>query len=330
MKEIKLTDIKGIQIGQAQDHEGGSGCSVILCKQGAIAGVDVRGGGPATRESDVLNPINMVQQVHAIMLSGGSAFGLDAASGAMAYLEEHACGFPMGVAYVPIVCGASLFDLSVGDSTCRPDKDMGYQACINSEKNEVLEGNYGAGTGASVGKVLGFEQAMKSGQGSYAMQLDKIQVGALVAVNACGNVVDFETNEQLAGVYDKSKQRMIPTEEILYKSIDKQVEVTRTNTTIGCIVTNAILNKAQCTKIAGITHNAYARSIYPVHTMSDGDTIYVLSTNEVEANVDVIGVLATQVMATAITRAVKKAKGAYGLLSYEDVKKRLNNRKDFI
>ncbi|MEG0527731.1 MAG: P1 family peptidase [Longicatena sp.] len=321
MKEIKITDIKGIQIGQAQDSIGGSGCSVVLCKDGAVAGVDVRGGGPATRETDLLNPINMVEKIHAVMLSGGSAFGLDAASGAMQYLEEHKCGFDMKVAYIPIVCGASLFDLSVGDPKCRPDKAMGYQACVNSEQNIVREGNYGAGTGASVGKVMGFDHAMKSGQGSCGIQVGNVQVAALVAVNACGNVVDYQSNEQLAGIYDATNKQILPAEEVIYAQIEQMASITNTNTTIGVIVTNAILNKAQCTKIAGIAHNGYARSIHPVHTMSDGDTIFVVSTGEVEANLDAIGVMACDVMAKAVNRAVKETTGAYGLLSYQDLHK---------
>lgn len=322
MKEIKISDIKGIQIGQAEDKEGGSGCTVILCKEGAVAGVDVRGGGPATRETDLLNPINMVQQIHAVMLSGGSAFGLDAASGAMQYLEEHDCGFDMQVAHVPIVCGASLFDLSLGDPTCRPDKEMGYKACVNSEQNQVLEGNHGAGIGASVGKMMGFAHAMKSGQGSCGVEAGGIQVAAIVAVNACGNVVDYLSNEQLAGVYDQKLGRILPAEELLYQQLDMAFEASCTNTTIGCIVTNAKLDKAQCTKVAGIAHNGYARAIHPVHTMNDGDTIFVLSTQEVDANVDAIGVLATEMIAKAIRRAVTKCEGAYGLPSYQDIKPR--------
>ena len=215
MKEISMTDIKGIQIGQAEDEKAGTGCTVILCKEGATAGVDVRGGGPATRETDLLNPINMVQQIHAVMLSGGSAFGLDAASGAMQYLEEQGCGFDMQVAHVPIVCGAALFDLSVGDAHVRPDKQMGYQACVNSESLPFQEGNHGVGTGASVGKLLGFDKAMKSGIGMYGLQSGDVQVAAVTAVNACGNVVDYQTNEQLAGVYLKELQKMMSYEEAL-------------------------------------------------------------------------------------------------------------------
>lgn len=319
MKDIRITDIKGIQVGQAEDALGGTGCTVILCKEGATAGVDVRGGGPATRETDLLNPINMVQQIHAVMLSGGSAFGLDAASGAMQYLEEHGIGFDMQVATIPIVCGASLFDLSVGDPKSRPDKEMGYAACVNSEQGELLEGNHGAGTGASVGKIMGFEHAMKSGIGTCGVQVNDLQVAAIVAVNACGNVVDYETNEQLAGIYMEDKNAVVPAEDLLYQQMDQMRKLPEGNTTIGCIVTNAKLDKAQCTKIAGIAHNGYARAIHPVHTMSDGDTIFVLSTNEVEVMPDAVGMLAVEQMAKAIKRAVQHADSAYGLKAYKDL-----------
>lgn len=319
MKDIRITDIKGIQVGQAEDALGGTGCTVILCKEGATAGVDVRGGGPATRETDLLNPINMVQQIHAVMLSGGSAFGLDAASGAMQYLEEHGIGFDMQVATIPIVCGASLFDLSVGDPTSRPDKEMGYAACVNSEQGELLEGNHGAGTGASVGKIIGFEHAMKSGIGTCGVQVNDLQVAAIVAVNACGNVVDYETNEQLVGIYMEDKNAVVPAEDLLYQQMDQMRKLPEGNTTIGCIVTNAKLDKAQCTKIAGIAHNGYARAIHPVHTMSDGDTIFVLSTNEVEVMPDAVGMLAVEQMAKAIKRAVQHADSAYGLKAYKDL-----------
>ncbi|MCD7949343.1 MAG: P1 family peptidase [Erysipelotrichaceae bacterium] len=315
MNEIKITDIKGIQIGSCEDAKAATGCTVIIVKDGATAGVDVRGGAPATRETDLLNPKNLVSKIHAVMLSGGSAFGLDACSGAMQYLEEKGYGFDMQVAKVPIVCGVSLFDLSVGDPDIRPDKQMGYQACINSEKNAILEGNYGAGCGASVGKILGPQYAMKGGLGTYAMDMDNIQVGTIVAVNACGNVIDYQSRKMLAGTYDRRQHKFID----LNMATEHIRQTSGANTTIGCIVTNVKLDKAQCTKVASIAHNGYALAISPVHTMSDGDTIFVLSTNEVEAEVDVVGILATQTMAIAINNAVKKAKSAYGLLAYEDM-----------
>lgn len=320
MKEIKLTDIKGVRVGQAQNEKAGTGCSVVIVEQGASAGVDVRGGGPATRETDLLNPINMVQKIHAVMLSGGSAFGLDAASGAMQYLEEHEIGFDMSVARVPIVCGASLFDLSVGDPHVRPDKQMGYLACLDSESNEIKEGNYGAGCGASIGKIAGFDYAMKGGVGSYGMQVGHVQVAGLVAVNACGNIIDSQTQEMLAGIYKDGK--MLDARQVVFEQMDQLRKLPEGNTTIGCIVTNVKLNKAQCTKIAGIAHNGYAKAIVPAHTMSDGDTIFVLSTNEVEGMVDAVGIIATEVIEMCVKRAITHAKGAYGLKSYSDFKKK--------
>lgn len=320
MKEIKLTDIKGIKVGHAQNKSAGTGCTVIMCEDGAVAGVDVRGGGPATRETDLLNPVNMVQKIHAVILSGGSAFGLDAASGVMQYFDEHNIGFPMQNLVVPIVCGASLFDLFVGDSKVRPDKQMGYEACMNANDGAIAEGNVGAGTGASVGKLLGPQSAMKSGLGTYALEVNKIQVGAIVAVNACGNVFDDKKQEMLAGIYHEPTHSILSSEDVIMQMLESN-KLPDGNTTIGCIVTNAKLDKAQCTKIASIAHNAYAKAIRPVHTMSDGDTIFVLSTGEVEVLPDAIGVLAVKVMEEAIYRSIKCADSAYGLKSYNSIKK---------
>ncbi len=314
MKQISLTDIEGFALGQAQDAVGGSGCSVILCEEGCSAGVDVRGGGPATRESDLLNPINMVQKIHAVCLSGGSAFGLAAAHGVMRYLEERGCGHDMGFVKVPIVCGASLFDLAVGDSRCRPDEAMGYQACQNISK-QIQQGNVGAGTGASVGKLMGMQHAMKSGIGTYGVRVNDLQVAAIVAVNACGNVIDEASGEQLAGI--QMDGQIVSTEAMMLKLLEK--ELPKGNTTIGCIVTNAKLDKAQCTKVAGIAHDGYARAIRPVHTMSDGDTIFVMANGKVEAQTDIVGILATDCMAKAINQAVKSAVGAYGLPAWQDI-----------
>ena len=314
MKDIQVTEVFGFQIGQAEDEKGGSGCTVILCPQGACAGVDVRGGAPATRETDLLDPINMVERIHAVMLSGGSAYGLDAASGAMRYLEEQGIGHDMNVAVVPIVCGASLFDLSVGDASCRPDKEMGYQACLNSEQIHFEEGCHGAGTGASIGKILGFEKAMKSGIGGYGVQLGDLQVAAIVAVNACGDIYDPHLHEIIGG--PMVNHQILPTTQVLKQG----VEMPQGNTTIGCIVTNAVLTKAQAKKIAGITHDGYARVITPVHTMSDGDTVFVMGSQQVKAMPDIVGAIAAEVMSEAILRAFKSAKAAYGLPCYQDIR----------
>lgn len=317
MKTIDISAIRGVQAGQATDAEHGTGCTVILCPQGACAGVDVRGGGPATRETDLLDPRNMVQKIHGIMLSGGSAFGLDAAAGAMRWLEEKGCGFAIGGQHVPIVCGASLFDLCVGDGSVRPDARMGYEACQASERGLLTEGNYGAGTGASVGKLLKPEYAMKSGQGMSGIQASSLQVVAIVAVNACGNVCDPKSGKALAGV---CKDGIILDPLALFEQMADEVrELPQGNTTIGCIVTNAKLDKAQCNKIASITHNAYARTIFPVHTMSDGDTIFVMSTGEIDAMPDAVGAFAVEAMSQAIIRAVTHAAPAYGLSSCQDI-----------
>lgn len=313
MKEININEIKGIRVGHAQSVEGGTGCTAIICEKGACAGVDVRGGGPATRETDLLKSENMVQQIHCVMLSGGSSFGLEACSGAMAYLEQKNIGFDVGVGVVPIVCGASLFDLIVGDSKCRPDQDMGYAACKASEENHPEQGNVGAGTGATVGKFLGIGRLMKSGIGIYAVQVGDIQCAAVVAVNALGDVVDINNGKRIAGILSEDRAEIISTEEIMLAEISSSRNVFNGNTTIGCIITNAKLTKPQANKLASISHDGYARVIRPVHTSADGDSIFVMATGEVEAAPDSLGALATHVMAKAINNAVLHAKPAYGL-----------------
>lgn len=320
MKKIKITDIEGIKIGNAENKMAGTGCTVIICEKGGVAGVDVRGGGPASHETELLNPINTVDRIHGICLSGGSAFGLEATAGVMKYLEEKEIGFKVGDITVPIVCGASLFDLSVGNSKIRPDKEMGYQASQNSEKNIICEGNFGAGTGASVGKYRGMERAMKSGLGMYAVQVGDLKVGAVVAVNAVGDVIDIETNKTLAGILNEEKTQILSTREEIWKDFEKTGGKFTGNTTIACLITNGNFTKAQATKIAGMTHNGFARAICPVHTALDGDTIFVLGTGEVETDVNILGTLGAYVMAKAINRAVKETESAYGLMSLKDLK----------
>jgi L-aminopeptidase/D-esterase-like protein len=319
VQTIKITDIQGIKVGHAQDVKGGSGCTVVLCEAGAVAGVDVRGGAPATRETDLLRPVNTVEKIHAVMLSGGSAYGLDAAAGAMSYLEEKGIGFDMEVAVVPIVCGASLFDLNVGDPKCRPDQKMGYAACQNASKKDVEEGNVGAGTGATVGKLLGPKYMMKSGLGSYGVSTGAIQVAAIVAVNAVGDVVCQETGKPIAGLLNEDGTRLMGTEQALCSQYGQTGTLPGGNTTIGCVVTNVKLTKTQATKIASVAHNGLARSIRPVHTSMDGDTLFVMSTGEVEASPDLVGVLATQAVEQAVVRSVTKAESAYGIKSAREI-----------
>ena len=291
MKEIKITEIENIRIGSAENKEAGTGCTVIICERGAAAGLDVRGGGPASRESELLKPMAAADVIQAVLLSGGSAFGLDAAGGVMEYLEERGIGFDVGITKVPLVCESCLFDLMVGDFKTRPDKAMGYAACEGAEKNNYQDGNFGAGTGASVGKLGDKFLCMKGGIGSYAVQIG-------------------------------DRKTFADTEEAVYKSyevIKNKFTGATENTTIGAVITNAAFPKSSLCKIAGMAHDGYARAIRPVHTSSDGDSIYALSVGDVKADQDIVGSLGAQVMAEAILRAVRSAESAYGLVGAKDL-----------
>lgn len=318
MKEIAINTIEGIFIGNAQNETGGTGCTAIYCPAGAVAGADVRGGGPATRETDLLDPVNMIEKVHCVMLSGGSAYGLAAAEGAMGYMEEHGVGFDVGVGKVPIVPSACLFDLVAGDPACRPDSDMGYRAMAAAVENQPAQGLVGAGTGATVGKLCGPERAMKSGLGIYAGQIGDLKIGAVVAVNAIGDVFDPETNLPIAGLLDETKTKVISTTESLIALAGSDFNAFRGNTTLGCIVTNAALTKAQAKKVAMMAHDGYARAIRPVHTSNDGDTIFTMACGTVKTHIDVVGVMAAEVMAKAIARAAR-VKSAYGFIGSLDL-----------
>ncbi len=319
MKEIKLVEIRGIGIGHAHDLKAATGCTAVMARNGAAAGVDVRGGAPGTRETDLLTPMNLVQQIHGVVLAGGSSFGLDAAGGVMQYLEAQGIGFDAGVARVPIVCGAVLFDLAVGDPRIRPDKAMGYAACVDAETPECAEGCVGAGAGATVGKILGMERCMKSGLGACGLQTRELQVGAIAAVNCLGDVIDPETGEALAGVLDESGKRCLNTEEIMIRHFADRPMSFGGNTTIGCVITNARFTKSASGKVASMAHNGYARTLRPAHSMFDGDTIFALATGEVEADVSVVGMLAARVMEQAVVRAVKKATPLCGLKTHKDL-----------
>ena len=303
MKEIKITEIENIRIGSAENKEAGTGCTVIICERGAAAGLDVRGGGPASRESELLKPMAAADVIQAVLLSGGSAFGLDAAGGVMEYLEERGIGFDVGITKVPLVCESCLFDLMVGDFKTRPDKAMGYAACEGAEKNNYQDGNFGAGTGASVGKLGDKSLCMKGGIGSYAVQIGDLKVGAIVAVNARGDIYDWKDGKKVAGLLNADRKTFAATE----------------NTTIGAVITNAAFPKSSLCKIAGMAHDGYARAIRPVHTSSDGDSIYALSVGDVKADQDMVGTLGAQVMAEAILRAVRSAESAYGLVGAKDL-----------
>ena len=319
MCEISIKDIENIKIGAAENFEGGTGCTVIICENGAPVGLDVRGGGPASRESELLKPTAAADSVHAVLLSGGSAFGLDAAGGVMKYLEERDVGFDVGITKVPLVCESCLFDLTVGDKDIRPDKEMGYAACVNAEAGNYRDGSVGAGVGATVGKLYGMDYCMKSGIGSYAVQTGELQVGAIVAVNALGDIFDHKTGKKIAGLLNEEKNGFRSTTDEMLKNYSVKENKFVGNTTIGVVITNARFNKTELNKIASMTHNGYARSIDPVHTSADGDSIYAMSVGEVSADMDMVGTLAARVMAEAIVKAVKNAESMYGYKSAKDL-----------
>ena len=322
-KEISIQEIKGIKIGQSENQAAGTGCTVFLSETGMRAGLDVRGGGPASRESELLNPLAAAQVIHAIVLAGGSAYGLGTADGVMKYLEEKGIGFEVGPSLkVPLVCQSDLFDLTVGDPYIRPDKAMGYDACLRAEENgtgNYRDGNFGAGCGATVGKFAGMDYCMKSGIGSYAVQIGELQVGAVVAVNALGDIYDWKTGKKIAGLLAEGRKTFRSTEELMYASTEIVENKFTGNTTIGVIITNGKFEKASLCKIAGMAHDGYARSIRPVHTTADGDSIYAVSVGDVEADQDLTGVLAAEVMSEAIIRAVMSAEGAYGYPGVRDL-----------
>ncbi|MDR5588402.1 P1 family peptidase [Clostridium aquiflavi] len=320
MKEIRFCDIDGIKIGHAENKEGGTGCSVVICKNGATGGVDVRGGSPGTRETDLLNPMEMVDKIHAVVLSGGSAFGLDASSGVMDYLENKNIGFDVTVAKVPIVCQAVLFDLAFGNPKVRPDKFMGIKACLNSEEYyDDINGNIGAGFGATVGKFLGPDFSMKGGLGTYAIKVGDLEVGAMVAVNCLGDVVDPQNLNIISGAYDRKNNNFLNTENLILSNLKNPINPFKGNTTIGIIATNANFTKAEANKVASMAHNGYARTMYPAHTMFDGDTIFTMATNKVNSDVTTVGMLAARVMEKAILRGVKSAKSLFGVPSFRDI-----------
>ncbi|MFA9397245.1 MAG: P1 family peptidase [Clostridiaceae bacterium] len=314
MNEISIYDIEDFKIGHAGNLKAATGCTIILCKNGATAGVDVRGGAPGTRETDLLNPVNLVDKIHGVMLSGGSAFGLDAASGAMQYLEENNIGFDVSVTKVPIVCSAVLFDLTIGNHKIRPDKTMGYEACLNSEKNiKYKDGNIGAGAGATLGKILGPSFSMKGGLGTYAIRVGDLEIGAIVSVNCLGDV--YEDNKIIAGAYDKENQTFLDTEKILIDRYDNNKNLFSGNTTIGTIITNAKITKSQASKISSMAHNGYARCIKPSHTMFDGDSIFTMASGKIDCDISCVGHLASIVMEKAIINGVKSAEDLHGYLS---------------
>lgn len=316
-----LTAVAGIKVGHHTLAERPTGCTVVLAEAGAVAGVDVRGAAPGTRETDLLHPLNLVEKVHAVLLAGGSAFGLDAASGVMRYLEERGIGFPSDYGVVPIVPAAILFDLGVGDPRVRPGADCGYRAAAAASPGPVPEGSVGAGAGATVGKLLGMARAMKGGVGSAALTLPGgLTVAALVAVNALGDVIDPATGKVIAGVRTADGLGLADAR-LLLRAGATQKPPFGASTTIGVVATNARLTKTQATKVAQMAHDGLARSIAPVHTLADGDAIFALATGALagDADVSTVGALAADAVAAAVVRAVREAKGLPGLPAAGDL-----------
>jgi L-aminopeptidase/D-esterase-like protein len=319
-----ITDVSGILVGHAHDPQALTGCTIILCKDGAVGGVDQRGGSPGTRETDLLRPMHRVERVHAVMLAGGSAFGLDAAGGVMRYLEQAGIGFDVRVAKVPIVPAAILFDLDLGSAAVRPDAAMGYAACEAASDDPPAEGNAGAGMGASVGKILGIGAATKSGLGTASIDLGRgLYVGALVAVNALGDVIDPASGAILAGTRSTrlgplslgGEGPFADTLELMKQAPGRLAlrMASRGNTVIGVVATNARLSKDEANYVAAMAHDGIARTVRPAHTALDGDTIFALSTGSKRMDASTIGAYAAEALAEAILRAVKKAQSAGGL-----------------
>jgi L-aminopeptidase/D-esterase-like protein len=318
-----LTAVAGLKVGHQTLSARPTGCTVVLAEAGAVAGVDVRGSAPGTRETDLLSPLNLVDRVHAIVLAGGSAFGLDAASGVMRYLDERRIGFPTAYGVVPIVPAAILFDLGVGDPKVRPGADCGYAAAAAASAGPVEEGNVGAGAGATIGKMMGMERAMKGGIGTAAISLpDGLTVAALVAVNAYGDVIDPATGRVVAGVRTADGLALADARALL-RAGATQTKPIGENSTIGVVATNARLTKTQAAKMAQMAHDGLARSISPVHSLSDGDTLFALATGSLagaaEPDVSRIGALAAEAVADAVLRAVRAAKGLPGLPAARDL-----------
>ena len=328
MEAWGITAVPGIELGHHPLTERPTGCTVILARSGAVGGVDVRGSAPGSREIALLDPVNMVDQVHAVVLSGGSAFGLDAASGVMQYLEERDIGWPVGRGkVVPIVVAAILFDLGLeeGDQKVRPGPECGYLAAEAASSDSPAEGSVGAGTGATVGKMGGSGRSMKGGFGTASITLNNgLVVAAAVAVNAVGDIIDHATGEVIAGVRTEDGRGLADARLLLRNSGgpgEEPQDALGQNTTIGLVATNATLTKAQATKMAQMAQDGFARTIYPAHTMGDGDTVFSLATGTMDgpANVTLIGALAADVMAEAILRAVRMAKGLPGIPSVSEL-----------
>lgn len=324
MDEIRIQEVSNIRIGQVENRAAGTGCTVFVKPDGMRAGLNVSGGGPASRESTLLDPLTAADLIHGIAISGGSAYGLAAAGGVMKYLEEHNIGYDVGVTKVPLVAQSALFDLTVGDAFVRPDEKMGYEACRAAmESPNYQDGNYGAGCGATVGKIAGMYYCMKTGIGSYAVENHGLKIGAVVALNALGDVFDWRTGEQIAGLLNEDKKSFRSSPQYIAESIktvkNRFANMSKMNTTLAVLITNAYFEKPQLCKIAGMGQDGLARSIRPVHTSLDGDTVYAISAGDLIADQEVVGTLAAEVISEAIINAVINAESAYGFPAARDL-----------
>ena len=307
LKEISIKEIEGVSVGHAQNDEGKTGVTVIYFPEGAQTGCDISGGGPASRETPLTSPLTADNPLNAVVLSGGSAYGLAASDGVMKCLEEHGIGYDTGFARVPLVCQSCIYDLAYGSSTVRPDAAMGYEACSAAlQSSDDRMGNIGAGTGATVGKLCGMKQSQKAGLGIYAIQAGELKIAAVVAVNAFGDI--FHGGKKIAGLLDSERKNFLDTTEVMLAMLNRPKDLFNNNTTIGCIITNGKFNKAQLNKIASMTRNGYARAIDPVGTMADGDSIYACSVGEVISDINLAGTLSARVMEKAIAAAIQASR----------------------
>ena len=309
--QSSITDVAGIEVGHFTDSRRPTGCTVVLARGSAVGGVDVRGAAPGTRETDLLHPTNVIERVHGILLAGGSAWGLDAAGGVMQWLDERGVGMTVGPARLPLVPGAVLFDLPLGDQRIRPDAAAGYAACEAASRQAPAEGCVGAGAGAVVGKIFGFERAMKGGIGCASVTVAGVTVGAIVACNALGDVIDPDTGAVIAGARTLDGKSLLDTRRALLRGEEARPMLEGSNTTIGVIATDAIITKMQACRLATMGHDGLARAINPVHTLSDGDTLFTLGTGASGRTLGMmtLGTMAAQVCALAVVRAIRAARG---------------------
>ncbi|MCQ2547655.1 MAG: P1 family peptidase [Clostridia bacterium] len=321
LQEINILDIENIKLGHATNKEAATGVTTVICERGAKVGACIFGGGPANRDFSMADPLTATQVIHAVVLGGGSAFGLDAGGGVQEYLEKKGIGLDVGVTRVPLVSEINLFDLTVGKYDVRPDHQMGYEAAANAyeEKTEFPVGNVGVGTGASHGKAYGIDRAMKSGFGTYAVQIGELKVGAIVAVNCFGDVFDIDDGHQISGLLNPEKNGLDNSEWALYQTVVKDTNLFVGNTSIGAVITNGDFTKDEMNKISRMAHGGYVRTIRPVNTTADGDSVFALSVGDVVANLDMVGTIASYVMGKAVNNAVLSAESEYGLIAAKDL-----------